>query len=101
MEEESTCVEEQLQYKLKEILAAIVEACGSFNFGASTHEIVLYFSASAAGPSEENLSDLFTILLENAMSKCFQGNVFDIFSHAIYDGYRSPLVLFPGRRFVC
>ena len=34
--------------------------------GASIHEVIVCFFASAAGASEENLSDFFTIL-ENAM----------------------------------
>ena len=66
MEEKSTCLEAHLQYKLKTIFAPIVEACGSSHVGASIHEVVFCFFASAAGASEENLSDFFTIL-ENAM----------------------------------
>ena len=66
MEEKSTCFEARLQYKFKTIFAPIVETCGSSHFGALVHDIRFCFSASAAGASEENLSDFFTVL-ENAM----------------------------------
>ena len=66
MEEKGTYSHTHPQYKLKAIFAPIVQACGSSHVVASLHEIVLCFFASAAGASEENLSDVFTIL-ENAM----------------------------------
>ena len=59
MEEKGTCSDAHPQYKLKAIFAPIVEACGSSHVGASIHEIVSCFFASAAGASEENLSDFF------------------------------------------
>ena len=76
-EEKNACFEEHLQYKFKPIFAPIAEACGCLRFGASTPEVIFYFSASASGASEENLRNLLTILLENAMKSAPKG----IFQH--------------------
>ena len=69
MEDSSACFEEHLQYRLKTIFAPTAEAYGCLHFVASTPEIILYFSVSAAGASEENLRILLTSLFENTFRK--------------------------------